>query len=304
LADVYLQPDAPDPVLPADLVLALARRHAPRAREVRAVDESGGEARTYAIDGDLILKTQRPHRLRPRTSLEKEVFFLRALEADPEVSVPRVLGYGREGTVEYTLMTRMPGVAVRNADLSAGARHAALVALGATLRRIHALPQEPFAASALLPGDRGAADFAERMRESFEAAVSALQAPGIPWPLPVSPDAVAERCLRELPPPGRLVALHSNPSAVHTFVDAGSGAFSGVIDFGDAYIGHPAFDLRSWPLAEDREAILQGYGEHDPAFRAVWTIAVILRDLTVLGWNRGGQDAALADLARLWHEIA
>jgi len=90
--DTYSQPDAPDPVLDDDLVLALVRRHVPEARAVTGVDESGGEARTYAIDDTIILKVQRPQQLRPRTSLEKEVFFLRQLEQAPEARVPRALG--------------------------------------------------------------------------------------------------------------------------------------------------------------------------------------------------------------------
>ncbi|MGH2484907.1 MAG: aminoglycoside phosphotransferase family protein, partial [Ktedonobacterales bacterium] len=103
--DFYVQPDAPDPVLTADLVVSLVRRHAPEARAITGVDESGGEARTYAIDDTIILKTQRPQQLRPRTSLEKEVFFLGQFATEaPEVSVPRVLGYGRDGSsVEYTV---------------------------------------------------------------------------------------------------------------------------------------------------------------------------------------------------------
>jgi hypothetical protein len=55
--DVYLEPDAPDPVLSAAVVLTLVRRHVPHATRVTAVDESGGEARTYVVDDTLILKT-------------------------------------------------------------------------------------------------------------------------------------------------------------------------------------------------------------------------------------------------------
>src|SRR6185437_11363909 len=67
--DVYLQPDARDPVLDPDAALALVRRHVPAARTVAGVDESGGEARTYAVDAGaeaLVLKVQRPQQLRPR----------------------------------------------------------------------------------------------------------------------------------------------------------------------------------------------------------------------------------------------
>ena len=57
--DFYVQPDAADPVLDTATVLAIVRRHAPNVVTVTAVDESGGEARTYAFDDDLILKVQR-----------------------------------------------------------------------------------------------------------------------------------------------------------------------------------------------------------------------------------------------------
>lgn len=87
--DFYVQPDAADPVLDAANVLAIVRRHAPNAVAVTAVDESGGEARTYAIDDDLILKVQRPQQVRARTSLAKERFFLDQLAGVAGVRVPR-----------------------------------------------------------------------------------------------------------------------------------------------------------------------------------------------------------------------
>src|ERR1043166_2046928 len=112
-----------DPVLDGAVVLNVVRQHLPSAAAVTGVDESGGEARTYAIDDHFIFKTQRPHRVRPRTSLEKEVFHLQQLaERAPEVSVPRVLGYGHDGDLEYILMTRMPGVAMRQVTITADAR--------------------------------------------------------------------------------------------------------------------------------------------------------------------------------------
>jgi hypothetical protein len=52
-----------------------------------------------------------------------------------------------------------------------------------------------------------------------------------------------------------LVALHSNPGPVHTFVQPDTLAFVGLIDFGDAYIGHPALDWR-WPTHTDHLTML------------------------------------------------
>ena len=165
-ADIYFQPDATDPVLADDLVLSLVRRHVPAARAVTGIDETGGEARVYEIDDDVIFKTQRPHRARDRTSLKKEVFFLGQLASDAEVSVPKVLGYGRESEhIEYTCMTRMPGVTLRSVDCEGETRRQVFRAVGQMLRRIHSLPQQPFVENELLPGDRAAGD----VRRRFEA---------------------------------------------------------------------------------------------------------------------------------------
>jgi hypothetical protein len=115
--DIYFQPDAPDPVLDEQTVREAARRHAPHAGRLLQVDESGGEARAYHLEGDIVLKTQRPHRLRPRTSLAKEEFVLRALERAGDLPVPRVLGYGHAQGIEYLCLTRMPGASLRNIEL-------------------------------------------------------------------------------------------------------------------------------------------------------------------------------------------
>src|SRR3954462_12242288 len=93
-ADTYPQPDAPDPVLEERTVVEAARSHAPQVGRLLKVDESGGEARAYHLEGEIVLKTQRPHRLRPRTSLAKEELVLRTLERAGGFPVPRVLGYG------------------------------------------------------------------------------------------------------------------------------------------------------------------------------------------------------------------
>ena len=282
--DDYSQPEAPDPVLSNELVLTLDRRHVPTVRAVTAVDESGGEARTYAIDYNVILKVQRPQQLRPRTSLAKEVFFLQQLQGQPAISVPRVLGYGHEGPLlEYTVLTRLPGRAMRHVPLEEAARRQVLVELGKTLRQIHDLPQEPFCTSGLFPCDASWEVVGARFGMHFAAVTRTIRERDRPWPLSQTPDQVAAVALAALPTAAEFVALHSNPGPEHTFVFPETGTFAGLIDFGDAYISHPVLDLRRRAGPTDRAAILAGYAAQRPvsaSFLAAWRVIQVLADLS------------------------
>lgn len=62
-----------------------------------------------------------------------------------------------------------------------------------------------------------------------------------------------------LPENDERVALHSNPYLEHTFADPQTHTYLGTIDFGDAYLSHPAFDMRRWNLPAEREALLRKY---------------------------------------------
>lgn len=291
--DFYVQPEAPDPVLPNDTVLSLARRHVPGASAVTGVDESGGEARTYAIDDSVILKTQRPQQVRPRTSLAKEAFILQYLAtAAPELSVPRVLGYDRAEyagvAIEYTVMTRMPGIAMRHANLDDTARAGVLRQLGITLRRIHSLPQAPFVASELVPGDHTFVDVQLRFGRYFGDLAQDIQLEHLPWDFELSPQQLGARALGMLPPTRERVALHSNPYLEHVFVNPQTGTFSGLIDFGDAFICHPACDLRRWLRPADRSALLAGYVADQPVddgFLATWHVLQIFTTALVLAYH-------------------
>lgn len=301
--DTYSQPDAADPVLDDEPILSLVRRHMPDARAVTGVDESGGEARTYAIDDDMILKVPRPQQLRPRTSLEKEVFFLHQLEGVPGVSVPRILGYGREGRyIEYNLQSRMPGQPMRHVSLDDGARAEVLTELGRTLRRIHELPQDPFVASGLFPTDQSFDIVRARFEAYLDSTVQRVQHEGRPWSLELTPDQLAERALAALPPGGDRVALHSNPGPEHTFVFPENGTYSGLIDFGDAFISHPALDLRRRAGPRDRHAVMRGYTADGPVsdtFVATWHVVQVLSDLIDVAYYPDRAEAAEQDLQEL-----
>jgi len=305
-SETYTQPNAADHVLDERTVLDILRCHGVHGCAVTSIDETGGEARAYVIDDNLVLKVQRPHRLRPRTSLEKEGFFLNQLSAHPDIVVPHVLGYGRHDTIEYLVMTQMPGVSALTVDLTGVQRMNVLHGLGRTLRRLHSIPQAPFYASSLFPGSRTRDAFVEQVRVTLAHAVQVIGDTPHLWPLSITPADVASRALAALPASVDLVALHSNPGPVHTFVQPDTLEFIGLIDFGDAYIGHPALDWR-WPTHTDDLAILQGYGDEAPVtdeFMAAWRSGLVLNDLSALATRPDRRPQALERLRDLLKSFA
>lgn len=300
-SDVYLQPDAPDPVLAEEVVVEAARRHAPEAGGVLDVDETGGEARAYHLEGGIVMKTQRPHRLRPRTSLAKEALFLAELERQGGFRVPRALGHGEMEGIEYLCLTRIDGVPVERASLDARSRASVLGELGRTLRAIHEIEQSAFAESELMPGDRTPTDLKTRFRDAFDRLATAL---GADARFDGAPDvrAVAARCLDRTPESTPPVALHSNPGPEHAFVDPAAGSFAGLIDFGDAYRSHPALDLRPWTDAADGEALLAGYrssGRLPDGFEDVRRTGLVIVELALAARGRRTPAELSSSLDRL-----
>lgn len=284
IKDVYYQRGAPDPVLENQVVLGIVRQYVPEAKEVTKIDETGGEARTYAVDSDIILKVQRPQQLRLSTSLEKEVFFLKQLEKYPNISVPKILGYGKQGTIEYTCMTRMPGIAVRYADITGRQREEMLFELGRMLFLIHSVDIKPFYESGLFPDiDKDMDEVKERLKIQFDRALQRLSE-NLSQSEIDKANASSAAELNKITDV-YVVPCHSNPSPQHTFVDSDN-KFSGVIDFGDAYISHPIFDIRRWSL-HDRIPLVDGYtssGKTDNSFTVVSDVSYkldsIINDLS------------------------
>jgi hygromycin-B 7''-O-kinase len=304
--DIYGKPNAADPVLNERTVLDIVRRHGVRCSGVTSIDETGGEARVYVIDDNLVLKVQRPHRLRPRTSLAKEAFFLNQLSAYSEIVVPQVLGYGRHDNTEYIVMTRMPGVPVLTVALKGAKRTDVLHRLGRTLRRIHSIPQASFSGSSLFPGSCTQDEFVERVRATLAHAVQVIGETPHLWPLGIPAADLVSRVLAALHAAVDLVALHSNPGPVHTFVQPDTLDFVGLIDFGDAYIGHPALDWR-WPTHKDHLAIPQGYGDEAPVtdeFMVAWRSGLVLSDMSALATRPDRRPQALERLRDLLLTIA
>lgn len=300
-ADIYPQPGAPDPVLSEDAVIAAASQHVRDVGRLLEIDESGGEARAYMLDGDVVVKTQRPHRLRPRTSLAKEAFFLRELQRIGDFPVPKVHGYGRVEGIEYLCLHRMPGVASRHVQLSPRQRSEMLRTLGGVLRSIHDIDQSRLRDSELIPGDNTPHDLRQRFSDAFTRLADALDSDKT-WHGDLDIRRLADQRIDSLPDSTEPVALHSNPGPEHVFVDPSTGRFTGIIDFGDAYRSHPALDLRPWPQAADATELLAGYQTSaglPKGFENVAATCLIMAELGQVARGRRDPQAAATTILEL-----
>jgi len=300
-ADVYPQPEAGDPVLADYVVLDLARRHVHDAVRVTTVDESGGEARVYIIDDAVVVKTQRPNRLRPRTSLAKEAYLLDHLAQSLDGRIPRLLGFDRvdtdQGTVEYVCMTRMPGVAIRHATVPTDVRHGVLRELAGLLSTLHHTRID----HDRMPTDTDAAALRRRLEYGFADIVDAFAGRDLA-PLPAPLGEVIERTLASLPAESSQapLPLHSNPGPSHVLVDPDTGRFTGLIDFGDADASHPVLDLHRFADPADRILLRKAYldgASAGPEFDLMWTVAMIYSDLAAIAGGSPHTADALRDLA-------
>lgn len=173
-------------------------------------------------------------------------------------------------------MTQMPGVPALTVELTGVRRMHVLHQLGRTLRRIHSIPQAPFYGRALFPGNRTRDVFVERARATLAHTVQVIGETPYLWPLGIAAADLALRVLAALP-------------------------FVGLIDVGDAYIGHPALDGR-WPTHADHLAILQGDCDEAPVtdeFMTTWRSGLVLNDLSALATRPDRRPQALERLHRL-----
>jgi hygromycin-B 7''-O-kinase len=215
--------------------------------------------------------------------LEREVFFLKQLEERADISVPRVLGYGRtESGGEYSLLTRMSGTTANRCSLDVKSNQAVLRELGVVLRHIHDMPREPFISNPLFPGDRSPVDALWRFGLLFDETVEAIARSAKPWSFRLPPKEVAHEAMAMLPSLDIAVALHNNPGPEHIFVDEKKGTLIGLIDFGDAYIGHPVHDLCRRLKPEDRSSLYEGYTSENPvddSWERTWRVSCVLADM-------------------------
>ena len=198
---------------------------------------------------------------------------LPAVEGRLGVATPSVVAEGEFEGWPVLVTTRLPGADLggRIAAVPAADRAGIAAAAGTALARMHALPPERF--RGLPVHDAGF----ERARR--EAAPAAQAAWGLPAPL-------VEELRARLAAQPPLVAAGAAPVPVHADLHHenvvaeerdGRWRATGVIDFGDAALGPPEFDLSTPALFLGRgdpaalDALFAAYGipgaRGDPAFR-------------------------------------
>ena len=203
-------------------------------------------------------------------------------------------------------MTRMPGVAIRNARLVGETRQEALRTVGRMLRHLHSIPQAPLHESGLFFGDQSPVDFRWRMGSAFDEVAELIKRNGKAWNYPLAPEVIGRRIMATLPDVKNILALHSNPGHEHTFVDPVTGKLTGIIDFGDAHFSHPVNDLRRFRAPEDRAAVLAGYLENGPVsddFLDIWRVGCVVTDLAAIAFSEEHLDSATAELDQILKEI-
>ena len=237
---------SPDP-LTDDVLAAFAHRYGVPATAIQPVP--GGVAnRAFLLGDDFFLR------------IPREPAFVHDLRKEAEViPVARAAGLRTPAIVEfddscalidspYMVVERVRGLDLTNADSS----EITWPELGRQLAILHALRPRPLPTVA---ADDGGGD---PRRAVDELAHDGYLDPGTARWLTGWFDRLAARFPRDQPD----VLLHGDVAPQNLLVDASTGGFRALIDWGDAAWGPPGMEFAKLPLA-DVAATLEGYGARE-----------------------------------------
>lgn len=192
----------------------------------------------------------------------REAGALHAMTGVPGIDVPRITAQGELEGWPYLVITRLPGRPLDELwpDLGAAERLEIARGLGRLMAALHSAPTDSLAALQ--------EDWPAFLRQQVQACLGQQREKG------VSPEWAAqiEAFLADLPPlydaGFQPVLLHADLNPEHLFCTQGVAGWqvSGVIDFGDAMLGHPCYEFirTSFLLGPNqpdlRRAMLLAYG--------------------------------------------
>ncbi len=232
-----------------DLVLELAQRHLPEAKLVTRVFQDGFRHVAFEIDGTVVMKVARAGTL--PEELRTEAALLQAL-SDRELPVPRLLAFD-EGPPPFMLSTRVPGTQLSN--LPQPWQTGLVKSVAGGLASLHQAPLSPSIQAIVDEMDvagrwEGVEELQREGLLSDEQAYALHRMLDDNWPrFSATPR----------------VLTHGDFWPHHCIVSA-AGELSGFIDFADATLASPAWDL-SFPwmtfFGLGRERIVAAYKEQN-----------------------------------------
>jgi aminoglycoside 2''-phosphotransferase len=213
----------------------LVRELSPVAADDVQLLGAGTDSAAFRVDGEWVVRF--PLVRDAQRTLSTELALLPELAPALPVAVPRPELVGeREGELVFAAYRALEGEPLSDAALSAlpaSARARALDELAALLDAIHRFPVERAQAAGvsfeLLKGGYHGA------QESLASELDPAERPAI---------ASQRRAFEDVQPrPFEPVLLHADIKPAHLLHDPSTGALTGLLDWGDASLGHGDFDL-------------------------------------------------------------
>jgi len=256
---------------------------------------AGWDNTAYLVNGEWVFRF--PRRTIAVPLLETEGRVLPALALRLPCPIPTPVWFGRpDAGYKWPFLgyRRLEGHVASDMDLDDAARAALALPVARFLRALHDVPLAETQAWGVPPDAFGYLDGA-RLERLARPALADLVARGTladagPWL------DVLEAGLAALPLGGELAVVHGDFYSRHILVDSG-GRMSGVIDFGDLHLDHPAVDLSVvWSVLPPpaRAGFFAIYGEVDGRTRAAARLRALTSGLAQEAYGRDVGDAKIA----------
>ncbi|MFC4062839.1 phosphotransferase family protein [Planomonospora corallina] len=281
-----------------DEMSVLLARHLP-GFEVRSVTRlgEGWDNVAYEVNGELVVRRSKAADPAERGELvRREAELLAAVAWLSPLPVPRVVFADAEaGVLAYA---KLPGLPLSEHPVADPVRLAPV--LGEFTARLHGAPAETM--GRLVPQDVSAPE--ELLDEAVE---DHRRIAGL---VPEAERRRVEDFLARTPPPGpdRLVFCHNDLGDEHVLVDPATDAVTGVIDWTDAALADPAYDLalvhrdlgpEVFAAAADCYRACGGRWDDADRERAVFYARCALLEDIAYGVRTGARHYTEAGLARL-----
>jgi aminoglycoside phosphotransferase (APT) family kinase protein len=238
-------------VLPEASLRALAARLSDDPTAPVGFLGEGWDNVVWSVGDGLVLRVRKHGSVQERAvAVQHDVDLLHFAARHSTVPAPVVVSVAPlDGAV---LTTRVPGVPASAAHPDLPALAGAVATL---LTALHSVPLEEVA-EVVAPDPDPAEEWLRQIAAEYAEAREHCP-PDLHRPVEEFLDAVPPA------PASRLVFCHNDVRDDHLMVDPGSGAVTGLIDWGDAVLGDPALDLATVLTdfgPETYERVLAGYG--------------------------------------------